>query len=55
MFRAIQLHDVLFHLKLIQRYMKGCQMIFKKVTGQLVIFSTIVSLGCIAQPRLFLS
>ena len=61
MFRAVQLHDVLllackrFHLDLIQVYLKGRQSIFKKVTGQLVVFSTIVSLGCVAQPRLFSS
>ena len=61
MVRAIQLHDVLllareqFHLDLIQGYLKGRQSIFKNVTGQLFVFSTIVSLGCVAQPRLFLS
>ena len=61
MFRAVQLHDVLllareqFHLDLIQGYLKGRQSTFKNVTGQLVVFSTIVSLGCVAQPRLFLS
>ena len=61
MFRAVQLHDVLlsarkqFHLDLIQGYLKGRQSIFKNVTGQLVVFSTIVSLGCVAQPRLFSS
>ena len=44
MFRAVQLHDVLlsareqFHLDLIQVYLKGRQSIFKKVTGQLVVF-----------------
>ena len=59
MFRAIQLHDVLwlareqFHLDLIQGYLQGSQSIFKNVTGQLLVFSTIVSLGCVAQPRLF--
>ena len=61
MFRAVQLHDVLllalkrFHADLIQVYLKGRQSIFKNVTGQLVVFSTIVSLGCVAQPRLFSS
>ena len=61
MFRAIQLHDVLllareqFHLDVIQGYLKGGQSIFKNVTGQLVVFSTIVSRGCVAQPRLFSS
>ena len=61
MFRAIQLHDVLllareqFNLGLIQGYLKGCGCFFKNVTAQLVVFSTMVSLGCIAQPRLFLS
>ena len=61
MFRAVQLHDVLFlarkqfDLDLIQVYLKGCQSAFKNVTGQLVVFSTIVSLGCQAQPRLFSS
>ena len=61
MFRAIQLHDVLlwarepFQLDLIKGYLKGRQSIFKNVTGQLVVFSTIVSLGCVAQPRLFSS
>ena len=44
-----------FHLDLIQVYLKGRQSIFKNVTGQLVVFGTIVSLGCVAQPRLFLS
>ena len=42
-----------FHLDLIQVYLKGRQSIFKNLTGQLVVFSTIVSLGCLAQPRLF--
>ena len=61
MFRAVQLHDVLllarkpFHLDLIQVYLKGRQSILKNVTGQLVVFSTIFSLGCLAQPRLFSS
>ena len=61
MFRAVQLHDVLlsarkrFHLDLIQVYLKCRQSILKNVTGQLVVFSTIVSLGCVAQPRLFSS
>ena len=61
MFRAIQLHDVLllareqFHLDLIQGYLMGRQSIFKKVTGQLVVLGTRVSLGCVAQPRLFTS
>ena len=61
MFRAVQLHDVLllarkqFHLDLIQVYLKGRHSIFKHVTGQLVVLSTIVSLGCVAQPRLFSS
>ena len=61
MFRAVQLHDVLllackqFQLDLIQVYLKGRQSIFQNVTGQLVVFSTIVSLGCVAQPRLFSS
>ena len=44
-----------FYLDLIQVYLKGCQSIFKNVTGQLVVFSTIVSLGCVAQPRLLSS
>ena len=44
-----------FHLDLIQVYLKGRQSIFKNVTGQLVVFSMIVSLGCVAQPRLFSS
>ena len=58
MFRPIQLHDLLllareqFHLDLIQGYLKARQCIFKNVTGQLIVFSTIVSLGCVAQPRL---
>ena len=53
------MHDVLllarkqFHLDLIQFYLKGRQSIFKNVTGQLVVFIGIVSLGCVAQPRLF--
>ena len=61
MFRALQLHDVLllaheqFQLDLIQGYLKGRQSIFKNVMGQLVVFSTIVSLGCVAQLRLFSS
>ena len=61
MFQAIQLHCVLllareqFHLDLIQGYLKGRQSIFKNVTGQLVVFSTKVSLGCVAQPGLFSS
>ena len=61
MFRAIKLHDVLllareqFHLELIEGALKGRQSIFKNVTGQLVVFSTIVSLGCVAQPTLFSS
>ena len=61
MFRAVQLHDVLllarkgFHLDPIQVYLKGHQSIFKTVTGQSVVLSTIVSLGCVAQPRLFSS
>ena len=61
MFRAVQLHDVLllareqFYLDLIQGYLKGRQSIFKNVTGQLVVLTTIVSLGCLAQPRLFSS
>ena len=42
-----------FHLDLTQVYLKGRQSIFKNVTGQLVVFSTIVGLGCVAQPRLF--
>ena len=52
MFRAIQLHDMLllageqFNLDLIQRYLQGRQYIFKNVTGQLVVVSTIVSLRC---------
>ena len=33
-----------FYLDLIQAYLKGRQSIFKNVTGQLVVFSTIVSL-----------
>ena len=55
------MHDVLlsarkqFHLDLIQVYLKGRQFIFKNVTVQLVVFSTVVSLGCVAQPRLFSS
>ena len=44
-----------FHLDLIQGYLKGLESIFRNVTGQLVVFSTMVSLGCIAQPRLFSS
>ena len=44
-----------FHLDLTQVYLQGRQSIFKNVTGQLVVFSTIVSLGCVAQLRLFLS
>ena len=44
-----------FHLDLIQVYLKGRQSIFKNVTGQLVVFSTLVSRGCVAQPRLFSS
>ena len=61
MFRAVKLHDVLlsarkqFQPDLIQVYLKGRQSIFKNVTGQLVVVSTIVSLGCIAQPKLFSS
>ena len=61
MFRAIQLHDVWllvreqFRLDLIQGYLMGCQSIFKNVTGQLVVLSKIVSLDCVAQPRLFSS
>ena len=61
MFRAIQLHDVLllareqFYPDLIQGYLKGRQSIFKNVTGQLVVLSRIVSLGCVAQPRFFSS
>ena len=61
MFGAIQLHDVLlfaceqFNLGLIQGYLQGRQSIFKNLTGQLVVFSTIVSLCCVAQPRLFSS
>ena len=61
MFPAVQLHDVLllareqFYLDLIQGYLKGRQSIFKNLTGHLVVFSTIVSLGCVAQTRLFSS
>ena len=44
-----------FHLDLIQVYLKGRQSIFENMTGQLVVFSTIVRLGCVAQPRLFSS
>ena len=61
MFRAIQLHDVLllareqFNLDLIEGYLQGRQSIFKDVTDQLVVFSTLVSLRCVAQPRLFSS
>ena len=44
-----------FHLDLILVYLKSRQSIFKNVTGHLVVFSTIVSLGCVAQSRLFLS
>ena len=61
MFRAIQLHDVLlfgreqFYLNLIQGYLQGRQSITKNVTGQLLVFSTIVSYGCVAQARLFSS
>ena len=61
MFRAIQLHYVLllareqFNLDLIQGYLQGRQSIFKNVTGELVVFSTIVSLCCVAQPGLFSS
>ena len=56
MFRAVQLHDVLlsareqFNLDLIQADLKGRQSVFKNVTGQLVVFSAIVSLGCVAHP-----
>ena len=61
MFRAIQLHDILllareqFHLDLIQGYLQGRQSILKNVTGQLLVFSTIVSLCCVAQHRPFSS
>ena len=61
MFRAIQLHDVLllaheqFNLDLIQGYLQGRQSIFKRVTGPLVVFSTIFSLCCVAQTRFFSS
>ena len=54
MFQVIQLPDVLllareqFNMDLIQGYLKGRQSIFKNVTGQLVVFSTVVSLGCVA-------
>ena len=44
-----------FYLDLIQGYLKGRQSIFENVTGQLVVFSTLVSLGCVAQTRLFSS
>ena len=44
-----------FNLDLIKGYLQGLQCIFKNVTGQLVVFSMIVSLCCVAQPRLFLS
>ena len=60
-FRAIQLHDVLllareqFNLDLIQGCLQGRNSIFKNVTGQLVVFSTIVGLCCVAQPRLLSS
>ena len=30
-----------FYLDLIQGYLKGCQSIFKKVTGQLIVVSTL--------------
>ena len=50
-----QTSNLKFHLDLIQGYLKGRQSIFKNVTGQLVVFSTIVSLGGVAQPRLFSS
>ena len=59
MFRAIQLHDVLllpheqFNLDFTGGYLQGRQSIFKNVTGQLVIFSAIVSLCCVAQPDCF--
>ena len=61
MFGAIQLHDVLllareqFYLDLIQGYLQGRQSTWKNVTSQLVVFSTIVTLCCVAQPRLFSS
>ena len=61
MFRAIQLHDVLllarkqFNLDLIQGYLQGCQSIFKNVTGQLVVLSTIVSRCYVVQPGHFSS
>ena len=35
-----------FHLDLIQVYLKGRHSIFENMTGQLVVFSTIVRLGC---------
>ena len=61
MFRAIQLHYVLllareqFNLDLIQGYLQGRQSILGNVTGELVVFSMIVSLRCVARPRLVAS
>ena len=58
MFRAKQLHGVLvlareqFNLDVIQRYLQGRQCIFKDVSGQLVVFCTLVCPSCVAQPGL---
>ena len=61
MFRAIQLHDVLvlareqFNPDLTQGYLQGRHSIFKDLSGQLVVFGTIVCPCCVAQPTLLLS
>ena len=61
MFRAKQLHEVLvfarqpFNLDVIQGYLQGRQSIFKDVSGQLVVFGTIICPRCVAQPGLFLT
>ena len=61
MFRATQLQEVLvlpreqFNLDVIQGYLQGGQSIFKDLSGQLVVFGTILCPFCVAQPGLFSS
>ena len=61
MFRAKQLPETLvlardqFNLDVIHGYLQGRRLIFKDVSGQLVVFGTIVCPCCVAQPGLFSS
>ena len=53
MFQAKQLHEMLvlarkqLNLDVIQGYLQGRHSVFKDMPGQLVVFSTIVSPGCV--------